>query len=57
VETDACFVRLLQYCPTPCLTVEKEDGNKANGGIDMLQNNVTKAFFLSRVNDIKRHLS
>jgi hypothetical protein len=36
--------------------VEMEDGNKANGGIDMLQNNVTKAFF-SRVDDIKRHLS
>jgi len=44
---------MLFYCPTPCLTLEKEEGNKGNDGIDMLQNDAIKYFCIVLVSDIK----
>lgn len=51
--TDTCFVIMLCYCPTRCLTSEKEEGNKGNDGIDMLQNDAIKYFSIVLVSDIK----
>jgi hypothetical protein len=51
--TDTFFVIMLCYCPTSCLTLEKEEGNKGNDGIDMLQNDAIKYFPIVLVSDIK----